>query len=181
MRNSILFIMVFFFFFNTEAQINSPKEIYKGTFTVNSVTAWRGKTRVAVPLQIPVNAKGFYYTVYVSKRNTYRPEARKVVFNVLADRLGTRSENADIADEIIMKEQGKYEDINIYLLPSEQDSQLFEKRMNYDFMALKEWKDVGEEVTFVSTESTGETLYLGFLNTNSSLGLEVYLQVVAQY
>ncbi|WP_339697980.1 hypothetical protein [uncultured Marixanthomonas sp.] len=181
MRTSLLIIAIFFFFFNVDAQNNSLKEIYEGTFAVNSITAWRGKTRVAVPLQIPANATGFYYTVYVSKRKTFRPEARKLVFDVLADRMGTSSENADRANEILVKEQGKYEDINIYLLPSEQDSQLFEKRMNYDFKALKEWKDIGEEVTFVPTNGTRQTLYLGFLNTNNTIGLDVYLKVAAKY
>jgi len=181
MRTILLFSAVFFFFLNVEAQNDSLKELYKGTFTVNSATAWRGKTRVAVPLQIPANAKGFYYTVYVSKRKTFRPEARILIFNVLADRTGTRPENAERANEIILKEQGKYADIDIYLLPSEADSQLFEKRMNYDFTALKEWKDVGDEVKFVPANDVGQTLYLGFLNTNSTIGLDVYLQVVAKY
>ncbi len=176
------FLLIFFCIFTltVSGQKVGLVEVYNNVLTINSASNWRGKTRITVPINLLKNAKGFYYTVSVDKRNTTRRASRKILLKLLTDKYEYKGDLADDAEIIIAKEQEKYEDINIYLLPSKTDSDLFQKRMNNDYKYLNKWEDVGDEVRFIPVDGP-KTLYLGLYNSNMTLGLDVHLQVVARY
>ena len=160
-------------------QQESLKELVNDNVTVNSRTKWRGKSRKALRLDIPENARGFFYTLQVSKADSPLPAIRRLLLDAVAERQELSANISNRADIIIEKEQEKYIDINVFLLPSQEDSKLFEQRLNYDYKYLYKWEDVGDEIRYVPFKGP-KTLYLGFHNTNPTIGLNIQVQVVAK-
>ncbi|WP_281989314.1 hypothetical protein [Aquimarina aggregata] len=175
----ILLIAIMCLHFSTEVRGQEFKELIDGVVTVNSRTNVLGTTRKVVAIDLPRGARGFYWSVHVTKNGDGHIASRKILLDILTYKKKRGRYVARASNTLLGSSDSYFEDINIYLLETSSASS-FKKRGNDDFAYYYGWKDVGDGARFIKA-SGGQTLYLGLHNTNISIGLKVYLQVVAVY
>lgn len=151
--------------------------------TINSAsnaTLQGGKTREVIEFNIPNSSKSWMWSIKVVKRGSPLGTARKSLVQIASNYYtpGTGIIVGRLVNDLVDNSLDTYKNCDVYILSSEDDAQKFLQQGNWNFKYLKEWKDVGGNGDYVP-DIKGK-IYLGFINTNKTIGLDVYLDVLIE-
>ena len=161
-------------------EINQPQ-----TFTIGKAT---GNSRQVIPIKLPPRTIKWFYT-FSASRNKADIEKTAETFNLFSklsliiDQSGTTAN----ALSLVGKPPGT-DNCDVYLLSSENDVSLFEKKTDNNVLSLSKWSCIREgtreglisgTIDITNARQIKGTQYVGFRNKSIFYPVNIFFQVVA--
>ncbi|MCX6210248.1 MAG: hypothetical protein NTZ59_12320 [Bacteroidetes bacterium] len=161
-------------------EINQPQ-----TFTIGKAT---GNSRQVIPIKLPPRTIKWFYT-FSASRNKADIEKTAETFNLFSKLSLIIDQSGSTANalSLIGKPPGT-DNCDVYLLSSENDVSLFEKRTDNNIFSLSQWTCIREgtreglisgTIDITNARQIKGTQYLGFRNKSIFYNVNICIQVVA--
>lgn len=179
MRNSVAILFTFFLTCSINAQENFVNVFEEPHIEKLSSIIWdlelkKGNAKSVIPVNLPENCKGWYYSITIAGKNKYLKEDNQLIKQLISQHQATGMSGGRLANHLSAERSGKAS--NIYIVDGSENARSFVNYYSYTYL---EKHIETKSMTGYMENDQQKDYFIGIENPYDLKGVKVKVEVVA--